>query len=98
MKDVIIWVVLDRLSKVAYFILLRFMNSASDLAHIYLIVIERVHGVLETIVSNSDARFVFKFQESLQGTQGTNLKLSTAFHSQIDGHSELTIQNLGRHA
>jgi transposase InsO family protein len=89
-----IWVVVDRLSKVAHFIPYRSTNSASDLAPIYMREIVRLHGVPKTIVSDRDAKFVSKFWESLQDALGTNVILSTAFHPQTDGQSERTIQTL----
>jgi len=89
-----IWVVVDRLSKVAHFIPYRSTNSASDLAPIYMREIVRLHGVPKTIVSDRDAKFVSKFWESLQSALGTNVILSTAFHPRTDGQSEHTIQTL----
>jgi hypothetical protein len=78
-KDAI-WVVVDRLSKVAHFIPIRTTNLLSDLAPIYVREIVRLHGVPKTIVSDRDAKFVSKFWESLQNALGTELRLSTAFH------------------
>ena len=89
-----IWVVVDRLSMVAHFILIRSTNSASDLAPIYMKEIVRLHGVTHTIVSDRDANFVSKFWESLQSALGTKVILSTTFHPQTDGQSERTIQTL----
>jgi len=86
-----IWVVVDRLSMVAHFILIRSTNSASDSAPIYMKEIVRLHGVLHTIVSDRDAKFVSKFWESLQSALGTKVILSTAFHPQTDGQSKCTI-------
>ena len=89
-----IWVVVDRLSMVAHFILIRSTNSASDLAPIYMKEIVRLHGVPHTIVSDRDAKFVSKFWESLQSALGTKVILSTTFHPQTDGQSKRTIQTL----
>jgi hypothetical protein len=92
-KDAV-WVVVDRLSKVAHFIPIRTTDSASDLAPIYIREVVRLHGVPKTITSDRDAKFVSKFWESLQCALGTQLRLSTAFHPQTDGQSECTIQTL----
>jgi hypothetical protein len=78
-KDAV-WVVVDRLSKVAHFIPIRTTDSASDLAPVYVREIVRLHGVPKTITSDRDAKFVSKFWESLQSALGTQLRLSTAFH------------------
>nr|GEU98868.1 putative reverse transcriptase domain-containing protein [Tanacetum cinerariifolium] len=56
-----IWVIVDRLTKSAHFIL---VNEK------------------------------FKMERSLQESLGTNLDMSTAYHPQIDGQSERTIQTL----
>ncbi|WVZ50601.1 LOW QUALITY PROTEIN: hypothetical protein U9M48_001841 [Paspalum notatum var. saurae] len=92
-KDAI-WVVVDRLSKVAHFIPYRSTNSASDLAPIYVREIVRLHGVPKTIISDRDSKFNSKFWQSLQSALGTDVVLSTAFHPQTDGQSERTIQTL----
>ena len=89
-----IWVVVDRLSKVAHFIPIRSTSIASDLAPIYMREIVRLHGVPRTIVSDRDAKFVSKLWDSLQKALGTTLRMSTAFHPQTDGQSERTIQTL----
>ena len=89
-----IWVVVDRLSKVAHFIPIRSTSTAGDLAPIYMREIVRLHGVPRTIVSDRDAKFVSKLWDSLQKALGTTLRTVTAFHSQTDGQSERTIQTL----
>ena len=89
-----IWVVVDRLSKVAHFIPIRSTSTAGDLAPIYMLEIVRFHGVPRTMVSDRDAKFVSKLWDSLQKALGTTLRMSTAFHPQTDGQSERTIQTL----
>jgi hypothetical protein len=74
-------VVVDRLSKVAHFIPIRITNSASDLAPLYVGEIVRLHRVLKTIVFDRDVKFVSNFWVSLQGALGTELRLSTTFHT-----------------
>jgi len=86
-----IWVVVDRLSKVAHFIPIRSTSTAGDLAPIYMREIVRLHGVPRTIVSDRDAKFVSKLWGSIQKALGTTLRMSTAFHPQTDGQSERTI-------
>ncbi|WVZ52440.1 hypothetical protein U9M48_003495 [Paspalum notatum var. saurae] len=92
-KDAI-WVIVDRLSKVAHFIPYRSTNSASDLAPIYVREIVRLHRVPKTIISDRDSKFNSKFWQSLQSALGIDVVLSTAFHPQTDGQSEHTIQTL----
>nr|GFC99518.1 putative nucleotidyltransferase, ribonuclease H [Tanacetum cinerariifolium] len=49
---------------------------------------------LSAIVSDRDLRFASCFWKGLQKAWGTRLKFCTAFHPQIDGQSERTIQTL----
>jgi len=45
-------------------------------------------------VSDRDPRFTSRFWKSLQEALGSKLRLSSAYHPQIDGQSERTIQSL----
>ena len=56
--------------------------------------IVRLHGVPMSIVFDRDPRFVYRFWQKLQETLGTKLNYSTAYHPQIDGQLERTIQTL----
>nr|GFB83276.1 retrotransposon-related protein [Tanacetum cinerariifolium] len=89
-----IWVVVDRLTKSAHFLLIRKDYSVSRLAEIFQQEIVRLHGTPSAIVSNRDPRFASHFWKGLKKAWGTRLKFSTAFHPQIDGQSECTIQTL----
>jgi hypothetical protein len=60
-----IWVVVDRLSKLAHFIPIRTTNIASQPALIYISEIIRIHGVPKTIIYDRDVKFTSKFWESL---------------------------------
>ncbi|KAK4382892.1 Transposon Tf2-12 polyprotein [Sesamum angolense] len=89
-----IWVIVDRLTKSAHFLPIRLGDSLDKLAELYVSEIVRLHAVPVSIVSDRDPRFTLHFWESLQGALGTKLHFSTAFHPQIDGQSERTIQTL----
>nr|GFB47029.1 retrotransposable element Tf2 [Tanacetum cinerariifolium] len=56
--------------------------------------IVRLHGTPSAIVSNRDPHFTSRFWKGLQKAWGTRLKFNTAFHPQIDGQTERTIQTL----
>ena len=89
-----VWVVVDRLTKYAHFLLFKTTYSMDKLGSIYVAEIVRLHGVLVLIVSDRDSWFTSKFWTSLQKDLGTKLNFSTAFHPQTDGQSERTIQTL----
>nr|GEU35402.1 putative reverse transcriptase domain-containing protein [Tanacetum cinerariifolium] len=52
------------------------------------------HGVPILIISDRDSHFTSRFWQSMQEALGTRLDMSTAYHPQIDGQSEHTIQTL----
>ena len=54
----------------------------------------RLHEVQVSIVSDRDPRFTAHFWKSFQKAMGTRLTMSIAFHPQIDGQYERTIQVL----
>jgi len=89
-----IWVVVNRLTKSAYFLAIKMVFNAEQLADLYLKEIVRLHGIPLSIVSDRDTKFVSKFWQGFQSAMGTKLCISTAFHPQTDGQSERTIQTL----
>ena len=89
-----IWVIVDRLTKCAHFLPINQKMSLDKMAELYVREIVRLHGVLESIVSDRDPRFTSRFWQSLQNALGTQLRMSSAYHPQTDGQSERTIQSL----
>ncbi|KAL4016708.1 hypothetical protein IC575_024365 [Cucumis melo] len=77
-----IWVVVDRLTKSAHFVLDKSTYTASKWAQFYMSEIVRLHGVPVSIVSDRDARFTSKFWKGLQTAMGTRLDFSLTFHPQ----------------
>ena len=92
-KDAI-WVVIDRLTKVAHFIPMKKTTSVADLVPLYIKKVVRLHGVPKSIVSDRDSKFISHLWQSLHKAMGTKLDMSVAFHPQMDGQSERTIQTL----
>ncbi|KAL0559101.1 hypothetical protein IC582_003691 [Cucumis melo] len=88
------WVIVDRLTKTARFILIKATSTLDQLARLYVDKIVSQYGVPVSIVSNRDLRFTSKFCPSLQKATRTGLKFSTSFHPQTDDQSERTIQTL----
>ena len=83
----IVWVVVDRLTKVAHFIPIKTGYTLERLAKLYVKEIVRLHGIPVTIVSDRDTRFVGRFWKSLHKALGTKVVFNTAYHPQTDGQS-----------
>ncbi|GJZ58619.1 putative reverse transcriptase domain-containing protein, partial [Tanacetum coccineum] len=89
-----IWVIVDRLTKSAYFLPMREDYKMERLSRLYLNEIVSRHGVPISIISDRDSRFTSRFWQSMQEALGTRLDMNTAYHPQTDGKSEHTIQTL----
>ena len=89
-----IWVIVDRLTKFAHFLLISNDDPLDKLDQLYVEEIVRLHGVPISIVSDQDLIFTSRFWSILQDAMGTRLHFSTAFHPQTDGQLERTIQTL----
>ena len=89
-----IWVVVDRLTKVAHFILVKTTYTSAKLAKIYMTRIICLHGVPRSIVSDRGTQFTSMFWKQLHETLGTRLEFSTTFHPQTDGQTERVNQIL----
>ena len=61
-----VWVIVDRLTKSAHFLPIRWGCTLEKLAEKYVSEIVRLHGVPESIVSDRDPRFTSRFWVSLQ--------------------------------
>ena len=89
-----VWVIVDKLTKSAYFLAVRMTFTLEELFRLYIREIVQLQGVLVSIVSNRDPRFTAHFWKSFQRVMGTQLMMSTAFHPQTNGQSERTMQVL----
>ncbi|GKD41170.1 putative reverse transcriptase domain-containing protein [Tanacetum coccineum] len=89
-----VWVIVDRLTKSAYFLAMREDYSTEKLARLYINEVVARQGVPMLIISDRDGRFTSHFWQTLQKALGTRLDMSTAYHPQVDGQSECTIQTL----
>ena len=89
-----VWVIVDRLTKSAHFIVVRMTFTLERFYRLYIREIVWLHGVPVSTVSDRDPRFTTHFWKSFQKAMGTRLTMSTTFHPQIDGQSERTIQVL----
>nr|GEV40080.1 putative reverse transcriptase domain-containing protein [Tanacetum cinerariifolium] len=89
-----IWVIVDRVTKSAYFLPMREYYKIDRLARLYLNEIVARHGMPISIISDRDSRFTSRFWQSMQEALGTRFDMSTAYHPQNDGQSERTIKTL----
>ncbi|GJW38171.1 putative reverse transcriptase domain-containing protein [Tanacetum coccineum] len=69
-------------------------DSMEKLTRQYLKEVVSRHGVSILIISDRDSKFASHFWRSLNKALGTQLDMSTAYHSQTDGQSDRTIQTL----
>ncbi|WVZ97224.1 hypothetical protein U9M48_042774 [Paspalum notatum var. saurae] len=89
-----IWVVVDRLTKVAHFIPVNTTYSGARLAELYISRIVCLHGIPKKIISDRGSQFTSHFWEQLRDSLDTKLRFSTAYHPQTDGQTERTNQVL----
>ncbi|GJV17767.1 putative reverse transcriptase domain-containing protein [Tanacetum coccineum] len=89
-----IWVIVDRLTKSAIFLLMRETDHIEKLVRMYLKEVVTRHEIPLLIICDCDGRFASKFKRSLQKALCTILHMSTAYHPETDGQSERTIQTL----
>ena len=85
---------MDRLTKSTHFLVVRMTFTLEEFCKLYIREIVRLHGVSVSIVSNRDPRFTTQFWKSFHIAMGTQVRMTTAFHSQTDSQSERTIQVL----
>jgi hypothetical protein len=85
----VIMVVVDRLSKYAHFCALQHPFITSIVAQIFMDNIFKLHGMPNYIVFDRDPTFNNNFWQELFKLQGTQLHLSTAYHPQTDGQTEV---------
>ena len=82
-----IWVIVDRLTKIAHFLSIKKMYSTDRLVRLYINRIVCLSVVPVSIVSDRGATFTSVFWQELHKAMGTRLDFSTTFHPQTDGQS-----------
>nr|GEU84269.1 putative reverse transcriptase domain-containing protein [Tanacetum cinerariifolium] len=82
----IIWVIVDRLTKSAYFLPMREDDSMDKLTKLYLKEVVTRHGIPISIISDRDPRFASNFWKAFQKALGTRLDMSIPYHPETDGY------------
>jgi hypothetical protein len=86
----LIWVIVDRLTKVAHFIPVKTTYYGAKLVELYMSRIVCLHGVPKKIVLDRGSQFTSKFWEMLHESMDTKLNFSSAYHPQTDDQMERT--------
>jgi len=89
-----IWVIVDRISKVAHFILLKTLEHIKELALVFVKEIWSLDGRPESIVCDRDTQFTSKFWTSLMPLLQVKLNMTTPFHPEREGQTERVNQTL----
>ncbi|GJX11939.1 putative reverse transcriptase domain-containing protein [Tanacetum coccineum] len=84
-----IWVIMDWLTKSAYFLPIREDYKMDRLASLYLNEIIARYGVAISIISDHDSRFTSRFWQSMEDALEIRLDMSMAYHPQTDGQRVL---------
>lgn len=84
-----ILVVVDRFSKGIHLGMLPTAHTAHMVATLFMNIVVKLHGFPPSIVSDRDPLFISQFWKELFKLSGTLLHLSSAYHPQSDGQTEV---------
>jgi transposase InsO family protein len=90
----VVYIVVDRMSKQAISTACYKTVTAKEMAGMYISSVYQYFGPLESIVSDRGPQFISQFWKEFCRILGIKLKLSTAFHPQTDGQTEIMNQYL----
>ena len=80
--------VIDLLTSMVHLMPMKQTYRATDVAELMFEAIYKLHGLPERIISDRDSLFTSKFWKRLHRLLGTELRMSSAFHPQMDGATE----------
>jgi hypothetical protein len=82
-------VLVDHLSKYAHLCALQNPFTTSIVAQPFVAHVFKLHGIPHSIVSDRDPTFTSNFWQELFMLHGTQFHLSTSYHPQTDGQTEV---------
>lgn len=85
----VIMVVVNRLSKYAYFKAMKTDYTRNCVAEAFMTYVVKLHGFPKSIVSDRDKDFTSSFWQHFFKLQSTTLAMSSTYHPQSDGQSEV---------
>jgi hypothetical protein len=83
-----IWVIVDRLTKMAHFLACKDTMGPKSLADGFLMHVVWAHGFPSSIISDRGSLFTSQFWKKVMEAIGTSRNLSTAFLPESDGQTE----------
>ena len=89
-----ILVVCDRFLKMSHFVVTTEKTTAEGLARIFRDNMWKLHGLLESVISDRGLQFAAGMMKELNKMLGIETKLSIAYHPETDGQTERTNQEL----
>ena len=89
-----ILVVVDRLTKIVYFIPTTEKTSAEELARLFRDNMWKLYGLPKSIISDRGPQFIAGIIQELNRILEIKSKLLMAFHSQMDGQTKRVNQEL----
>jgi len=92
-KDAIL-VVCDRLSKMTHFVTTIEETSVEGLVRLFRDNVWKLHGLLESVVSDRGPQFAAELTKELNKMLGIETRLLTVFHPQTNGQTEQMNQEL----
>lgn len=89
-----IWVAVDKLTKYSHIAPLKHPYTIHDISNLFLKHIFKLHSLPLSIVSDRDKTFTSQFWQELFHLQGVQMAISTAYHLETDGHTEVINKTL----
>ena len=85
----VLLVIVDRFSKGIHLGILPQAHTAHMVAQLFINIVVKLHGIPRSLVSDRDPLFISGFWQELFKLSGTHLRMSSAYHPQSDGQTEV---------